>query len=183
MAPRTDYDSGMRNFLLGILLTVAVLVVGGYLYFALGIAPVATAAQPMPFETHMAKLALHARINKEMPTVVPVSADASSYAAAVPLYRTHCAVCHGLPGQPRTAIAQGMFPDPPKLFPGKGVSDDPAGETYWKVTNGIRLTGMPAFEKTLSDTQRWQLSVMLAHSNQLPPAILQALSAPLPQQP
>jgi len=25
----------------------------------------------------------------------------------------------------------------------KGVSDDPAGETYWKVANGIRLTGMP----------------------------------------
>jgi len=26
-------------------------------------------------------------------------------------------------------------------FKGKGVTDDPAGVTYWKVANGIRLTG------------------------------------------
>jgi len=34
-----------------------------------------------------------------------------------------------------------------------GVSDDPPGETYWKVANGIRLTGMPAFKDTLTDTR------------------------------
>jgi hypothetical protein len=39
--------------------------------------------------------------------------------------------------------SKGMYPQPPELFKGKGVTDDPAGETYWKVANGIRLTGMP----------------------------------------
>ena len=26
-----------------------------------------------------------------------------------------------------------MFPTPPHLFKGHGVTDDPPGETYWKV--------------------------------------------------
>ncbi len=39
-----------------------------------------------------------------------------------------------------------------------GVSDDEAGETYWKVANGIRLTGMPSYSHVLTDTQMWQVS-------------------------
>ena len=57
-----------------------------------------------------------------------------------------------------------------------GVSDDPPGETYWKVANGIRLTGMPAFKNVLTDTQMWQVSLLLANADKpLPPAALQTL--------
>jgi len=66
---------------------------------------------------------------------------------------------HGLRGRPETAISKGMFPHPPQLFQGHGVTDDAAGETYWKVANGIRLSGMPGFEKSLTDTQLWQVSL------------------------
>jgi len=38
------------------------------------------------------------------------------------------------------------------------VSDDEPGETYWKVANGIRLTGMPAYKNVLTDTQMWQVT-------------------------
>jgi len=34
-----------------------------------------------------------------------------------------------------------MYPAPPQLFHGVGVTDDDAWESYWKVENGIRLTG------------------------------------------
>lgn len=171
----------MRNFILGIVVTLIALFLGAYIYFGAGMAPVATSSAPMPFETTFAKMALNARVHSEMPTSVPIAADESAYMAAVPIYREHCAVCHGLPGQPKTAIAAGEFPIPPQLFHGKGVSDDPAGETYWKVTNGIRLTGMPGFEGTLSTTARWQVSVLLANSNQLPASVQQLLAQPLPQ--
>jgi mono/diheme cytochrome c family protein len=60
------------------------------------------------------------------------------------VYADHCAVCHGVPGKPRTAISQGMFPDPPGLLEEKEmVTDDPEGTIYWKVTNGIRLSAGP----------------------------------------
>ena len=93
-----------------------------------------------------------------------------AYVAGAQVYKEHCAVCHGLAGQAQTAIAKGMFPKPPKLMEGTGVTDDPAGETYWKVAGGIRMTGMPGFEKTLSTTQMWQVSLLLANADKLPKA-------------
>ena len=71
-------------------------------------------------------------------------------------------------GDPDAAV--GMFPKPPQLFKsGEMVNDDPEGATYWKATHGIRLSGMPAFAKTLSDTQRWQITMLVAHDDKLSP--------------
>jgi len=56
------------------------------------------------------------------------------------------------------------------------VTDDEPGETYWKVANGIRLTGMPAFKQSLSDTQMWQVSLLLANANKIPDSVKQALT-------
>ncbi len=85
-------------------------------------------------------------------------------------------MCHGAPGQEKTAIASGEFPPPPELMHGKGVTDDPPGETYWKVANGIRLTGMPSFDQSLSQTQMWQISLLMANANKLPDSVMRVLS-------
>lgn len=139
----------MKGFMTGVVVTLMCLAAGVYVYFARGFAPVATGAPPMPFEKKFARLALHARLEKEMPRTVPIEATEAHYLAGAQAYLEHCAVCHGLPGRPETAIARGEFPKPPQLFEGKGVTDDPPGETYWKTANGIRLTGMPGFEASL----------------------------------
>jgi thiosulfate dehydrogenase len=157
-----------------------------YLYFSMGMAPVATSAPPMLFERKLAHMALDARIDKEMPKTVPIAADEAAYTAGAQIYKDHCAVCHGLPGQAQTSIAKGMFPRPPKLLEGTGVTDDPAGETYWKVEKGIRLTGMPGFDKSLSTTQMWQVSLLLANADKLPKPVMDGLSgtaAPAPMTP
>jgi mono/diheme cytochrome c family protein len=85
----------------------------------------------------------------------------------------------GLPLTPKTAIAAGMYPAPPLLLEGKGVTDDPAGESYWKIFNGLRLTGMPGFSKSLSETQMWQLALLLANADKLPASAKSALVAPI----
>ena len=167
----------MGKFLMGLILGLIVIPGVVYLYFSTGTAPVATSSDPMPFEKMLAKLALHARLNKEMPKPAPIPADDAAYLAGAPIYRDHCAVCHGLPGQAQTAIAQGMFPKPPKLMEGKGVTDDSPGETYWKVAGGIRMSGMPGFDKTLSATQMWQVSLLLANADKLPKATKDSLTA------
>lgn len=86
--------------------------------------------------------------------------------------------CHGLPDQDQTPVAKGEFPKPPELFKGKGVTDDSVGVTYWKVANGIRLTGMPGFGGSLSNDQMWQVS-LLSNANKLPATVLAALREPL----
>jgi len=166
----------MGKFLFGLIVGLVLLPLAVYFYFSKGIAPVATSAPPMPFEKMFASMALHARLDKEVPKTVPIAADDAAYAAGAQVYKEHCAVCHGVPGQPQTAIASGMFPKPPKLMEGKGVTDDPPGETYWKVAGGIRMTGMPGFEKTLSTTQMWQVSLLCANADKLPAAVKDILT-------
>ena len=151
----------------------------GWLYFRFGYAPVATASSPMPFEKRLAQLALNARIQKEAPKDSPLQASDVNYQAGAHIYRENCAICHGLPGQPASATSKGMYPRPPQLFKGHGVTDDPAGETYWKVSNGIRLTGMPAYTNSLSPTEMWQVSLLLANADKLPQQVRSALEQPL----
>jgi thiosulfate dehydrogenase len=167
------------KFIAGLILGLLVVPFGAYLYFAGGSAPVATTDSDMPFEKFLAHKALDARIAKDMPKNVPIQASEANYLAGAELYKQHCAVCHGLPLAPKTAIATGMYPRPPLLFEGKGVTDDEPGESYWKVFNGIRLTGMPGFSKSLSETQMWQLAILLANADKLPPSAKTVLVAPV----
>jgi mono/diheme cytochrome c family protein len=76
-----------------------------------------------------------------------------------------------------------MFPKPPALLVGMGVTDDEPGETYWKVANGIRLSGMPAFRQSLSETEMWQVSLLLAHADKLPEQAKQVFAASPPPPP
>jgi mono/diheme cytochrome c family protein len=167
------------KFLLGLIVGVLLLPACAYLYIRQGYAPVATAASPFPLERKLAHMALNARIEKEAPKQPGISADEPNLLAGAHLYRDHCAVCHGMPNGAKTATAKGMYPDPPQLFHGKGVTDDSPGETYWKVANGIRLTGMPAYRESLSDQQMWQVSQLLA-TEKLPPSVTEYLAQPSP---
>jgi thiosulfate dehydrogenase len=158
----------VKFFLLGLILGLIAIPIGVYFYFATGSAPVATAAEAMPFEKMLARKALHARVEKEMPHNVPLPAVESTYRMGAQVYRDNCAVCHSFSDGEPGNIAKGMFPRPPKLLQGTGVTDDEPGETYWKIANGIRMTGMPAFNQTLSESQMWQVSLLLANADKLP---------------
>jgi thiosulfate dehydrogenase len=46
------------------------------------------------------------------------------------------------------------------------------------VANGIRLSGMPAYNGSLSDTQLWQVSLMLAKADKLPASATANLHQP-----
>jgi hypothetical protein len=166
----------LRGFISGIFVTLFVIVLGAIFYFKTGMAPVATADPQMPFEKTLARMGLHARMDKEMPQRDVSGFTTADLLSGADIYQKNCAFCHGLLQQPASAAAIGMFPRPPQLLTVKEtVSDDPAGETYWKVKNGIRLTGMPGFSASLTDQQMWQVSALLARADKLPPEVQEAL--------
>ena len=84
-------------------------------------------------------------------------------------------MCHGAFQQPKPAVAKSMFPPPPQLLGDEKMTGDPEGELYWKITNGIRMTGMPAFEKILDENRRWQVTLLLKHADALSPAVQKQL--------
>jgi mono/diheme cytochrome c family protein len=168
----------VKAFLAGIIIAVVVIGAGAAYYFMSGTAPAAVEDKPMPMEKFFANKALNAHIQKDMPKSIPIAADEATYLAGAQLYQDHCAICHGLPNVDQTSMAKGMFPKPPALFKGKGVTDDPAGETYWKVANGIRLSGMPEFKHSLTDTQMWQVSLLLANADKISDTVKDKLKPP-----
>jgi thiosulfate dehydrogenase len=169
----------LKGVVLGILLGFLLVFLGVYYYFSSGRAPVATKAPEMPFEHKLAHIAQHAYLDKLPHTPSLVPEDEKNFIEGAKVYKEHCAVCHGLPGEPKTAVADGMFPDPPQLFRGTGVTDDEAWETYWKVANGIRMTGMPAFSDHLGETKMWQVSVLVKNADKISPAVKAELASPV----
>ncbi len=181
----------MGRILLGILLGVVLvpLVVLGW--FKFGKVPVAVADAPLPQERLITSVPLNARIDREEIKTPPLQPDEANLVAGAQVYRDQCVACHGLRGKPSQFGAH-MFPEAPPLWETHhhgtetivGVSDDPPGETYWKVANGIRLTGMPSFKDLLTQDQMWQVSLLLANADKpLPPAALDNLKGVPPAEP
>jgi mono/diheme cytochrome c family protein len=166
----------MKLFVIGLIVGLLILPLGLGLYVASGRMPAATSDPPMPFEAAVAGVALNARIHREAPTRDVSGVATAELVSGADVYQKSCSFCHGLPGQAVPPVAQGEFPKPPQLFTLDGrVSDDPAGVTYWKVKNGIRLTGMPGFQASLADQQMWQVTALVARADKLPPEVLDAL--------
>ena len=172
----------MGRILLGIILGVVLVPIAVLAWFHFGHVPVAVADAPLPEERLLTHLPLDARIDRELIKTPPIPADEAAFVAGAQIYRDQCASCHGFHGKP-SAFGPHMYPDAPQLWEKHrnndvvGVSDDPPGETYWKVANGIRLTGMPSFKEVLTDTQMWQVSLLLANADKpLPPAALDILN-------
>ena len=169
----------MRGFIFGILFTIAVIVVGGYIALRNGVIPANADAKPGWLESWAAGTSLVATLDREAPkgaNLVPLT-DANLI-AGIEIYRDHCAICHGTAKGDASAspIAKGEYPAPPQ-FATDGVEDDPEGFSYWKIKRGIRWTGMPSWASTLTDQQIWTLAFFLKNMDKLPPAPEQAWQA------
>lgn len=168
-------------FLLGMMSAFVILFAGGYLYLHYGNPPVAVGDAAFPYEAQIVHVPLGARIDREIKKPpFPASEDAFERGAKV--YRENCAFCHGIP-ESDSVYGTSMYPAAPQLWRKHkkgnvvGVSDDEPGETYWKVKNGIRLTGMPTYQDLLSDSDIWDVSLLLKNADQqLPQPVMKVLT-------
>jgi thiosulfate dehydrogenase len=179
----------MGRILFGILLGLVLAPVALLAWFQFGKVPVAVADPPLPMERLITSVPLNARIDREVVKTSPIQADENNLVAGAHVYREQCAACHGFHSKP-SSFGSHMFSDAPQLWEKHrnndtvGVSDDPPGETYWKVANGIRLTGMPAYRHVLTETQMWQVSLLLANADKpLPPGAVTILHGETPALP
>lgn len=75
------------------------------------------------------------------------------------LYAKNCEECHLAPGMKPSGMHLGENPEPPEFAKYKQAPEPE--EIYWIVDHGIKMTGMPAWGKTLSDQQIWALAAFL----------------------
>lgn len=86
------------------------------------------------------------------------AADSPDVVAGQAVYRSKCQLCHAYDGSGKTEVASGQYPRPPDLR-SADVQQMSDGELFYHVKNGIRHTGMPAWE--LPDRKLWQVSAYL----------------------
>jgi thiosulfate dehydrogenase len=176
----------MGRVLLGILLGCILFPAALVLYFQYGFPPVAVSDKPFYGEEALTQAPLHYVIPREAPKAPPIPMNEENLVAGAHIYVEQCAVCHGVHGK-QSSVGSRMYPVAPPLWQAHagddvvGVSSDPPGETWWKISNGLRLSGMPAYQGVLTDTEIWQVSLLLANANKpLPPAALSLLHQPAP---
>lgn len=95
------------------------------------------------------------------------------------LYRDHCVRCHGAPGVAPEPFALGLLPVPENLaLVGRKRS---TAEIYWTVRNGLKMTGMPAWQYRLDDGAMWDVAAFVKQLPQLSPAGYAALEPAAPR--
>lgn len=89
------------------------------------------------------------------------------------LYDHDCAMCHGGPGLGRARFVQGMNPSPPYLL-GVARTWSPS-RLHWIIGNGVKMTGMPAWNAAYTDGQVWDTVAFLEALPYLSPADYQRM--------
>lgn len=158
----------MRNFLLGIIFTLLVLVVGIYWVAKTGRVSFEADQPPSSFERKFAMGAVDAATDRHAPdTKNPVPASDENILGGARLYLDNCAGCHGIPSNPESQLGRSFNPPVPQFF--KDAPDMPENQNFYIIEHGIRWTGMPAWDKTLSNNQMWQIVTFMSNIEKLPP--------------
>jgi mono/diheme cytochrome c family protein len=98
---------------------------------------------------------------------VPPLDDPALARQGLALYHAHCVRCHGAPGVPPEPFALGLTPAPANLS--HTAREWPAAELYWTIKNGIKMTGMPAWEFRLAEDDLWAIVAFARRLPQLSP--------------
>ncbi len=160
----------MRNFILGIIITIAVLLIGGLGVALLGFVPTNANTAPPKLEKQIATSALDASMERHAPRVNnPVPPTDENLIAGLKIYTMNCALCHGDIDRKPSALEKSLYPPPPNLI--LNPPDDPEWHVFYAIRNGVRYTGMPAWDKALSESDVWKVTAFLTRMDKLPPAV------------
>jgi thiosulfate dehydrogenase len=163
----------MRNFILGIIVTLLVLVLGGLAFLSFGLMPTNADATPPHIERHIAMSAMDASMDRHAPRISnPLPPTDDTLIQGMKIYTMNCAVCHGTLDQKPSPLEKSFYPPVPQLI--LRPLDDPEWHTFYAVSTGIRYTGMPAWNKALSTEEIWKVTAFLSRIEKLPPAVQDA---------
>lgn len=83
------------------------------------------------------------------------------------LYREHCVICHGSPGEARQRAGVGLNPNPPPLE--QAIEQWTAEEIYWTTAYGLKMAGMPSFLLGRAPEEIWAIVAFIRQMNRLSP--------------
>lgn len=160
----------MGKFLLGVVVTVLVLVLGGFGFAMLGLFPTAANVEPSNAERQLAMRAVDASMERHAPRVNnPLTPTDQNLEDGMKLYTMNCALCHGGLDRQPAPLARNFYPPAPNLI--SDPPDDPEWHIFYTIRTGVRYSGMPAWQGVLAEQDMWKITTFLSHMDKLPPAV------------
>lgn len=155
------------KFLLGVVFGVVLVALGTAAVVYTGSFNTAATIPPSRIEKRIATLALDKSVAKRAPARTnPLPATPETLREGLKEYREYCVVCHGAPGVDPGAIGKGLNPGAPDLsLPRVQARTD--AQLFWITSEGIRMTGMPAFGPTHDENEIWHMVAFLRHLPEL----------------
>ncbi len=92
-------------------------------------------------------------------------------------YNAMCVTCHLAPGSSDTELSLGLYPVPPTWSELGAV--DPR-EAFWVIKHGVKMSGMPAWGKSMADEHIWGMVALLQQFPKMTAANYKALVAASP---
>jgi len=161
----------------GILIGLGIALLAAIVVATTGAFDVSAASPPSKFEQRVANFTMRRSVARRAPrTRNPQAASPEIWRAGLAHFKENCVMCHGAPGVDESEFGQGLNPPAPDLtLPSIQKMSD--GEIFWIVSNGIRMTGMPAFSPTHKPEEVWKIVAFVRHLPELSDEEQKALKA------
>jgi mono/diheme cytochrome c family protein len=108
----------------------------------------------MPTMMAIDNLREHSIATRMADVQIPNLDDPARLTEGVEHYSAMCTGCHLAPGITDSEMRPGLYPMPPDLT--KVGSKDPK-RTFWIIKHGIKMSAMPAWGKSHTDDQIWNM--------------------------
>lgn len=113
--------------------------------------------KPSKLETALANAAKDIAVPLEAKKMKnPFPATDANIQAGKQIYLQQCALCHAADGHAETKLGLAMYP-PAMDLNSPHVQRWSDAELLWITQNGVRLTGMPAWETIVSEEDTWKI--------------------------
>jgi len=157
----------VRHFIFGVLAGLLIGPLIATLIMIAGFAPIAAKTQPPGLESGIARRALNASVSHAAPRMAnPLAPSSETLRAGLKIFRENCAGCHGEPEHPSSWGTTSFYPRVPQFR--QEPPSRPDWQVFWIVKNGIRYSGMGAWDGQIPDEKIWQVATFLNHLNNLP---------------
>ena len=160
----------MAKFILGIVFAVVVLLLAAIGLALLGFLPTRANTSPPKMESQIAMGALDSSVERHAPRVNnPVPATDDNLIEGLKIYTMNCALCHGGIDRHPSQLEHSLYPPPPNLI--SDPDTDPEWHIFFVIQNGVRYSGMPAWDKSLPADDIWKVTAFLSRIEKLPPGV------------
>lgn len=159
-------------FVLGLLtlpIIILVLAVAGWI-------PSNAVSQPPGWEEAIGERALESSLAARAKGLRnPIAAnDRAALLAGEKVFRDNCAGCHGSLSADSNWGARNFYPRVPQFWRVETDDVPKPEEAYIAVRDGIRYSGMGAWQGMLKDGQMWQVANFVSRMQHLPPDVRRA---------